>query len=497
MDNQPNRNVSEFKVYDRRYVDAKETFAYLLNDFSNAFNINGYQDRFIWDVVKIDFKTNALVNIFTGAWDIINDPIIATLVDKTRTRWGKFRPYLVAFQIPMTLLGALYWFIPFFFPGTSGTFLPKLIYYFAFNVINETAGTFTSIAKAGYMTTVTPHPNDRARLITLAELLTGYMGEDMPNYIMGVIIDLINNNILKWKLQNVFLAMGLGTSIISSAFTLYFFLVSRERVMQSVEAPSVKQGLKAVVNNYPVLLITLSDFLGGFSVGSSSTNYFIDVLGSASLQTILNLPSGLNGSISYAFVKPIRERFSTKAIWVFEDLYTRFWIILLFIIGSIKKNYKKRLLMCILFGIQAWFDKWAFGIRKVVKAELYNEAMDYCEWKNGYRVEATIGVARNLITKVQNIVMTSVKSLILSAIGYEQGIAIGTQTDKTKWWLFALCTGIPQLTGILSVIPKFLYPLSGNLRNQMYSELMQRRHDMNEKMTNDNNDIKIRIEESV
>ena len=497
MENITERNVLEFKVYDRKYVGIKETVAYLLNDFSNAFNINSYTDRFIWDVVNIDFKTNAVVNLFTGAWDIINDPIIATIVDKTRTRWGKFRPYLVAFQIPMTLLGALYWFIPFFFPQTSGTFLPKLIYYFAVNVINETAGTFTSIAKAGYMTTVTPHPNDRARLITLAELLTGYMGEDMPNYIMGVLIDLINNNILKWKLQNVFLAMGLGTSIISSACTLYFFLVSRERVMQSIEAPSVKQGLKAVVNNYPVLLITLSDFLGGFSVGSSSTNYFIDVLGSASLQTILNIPSGLNGSISYAFVKPIRAKFSTKAIWVFEDLYTRFWIILLFIIGSIKKNYKKRLLMCILFGVQAWFDKWAFGIRKVVKAELYNEAMDYCEWKNGYRVEATIGVAKNLITKVQNIVMTSVKSLILSAIGYEQGIAIGTQTDKTKWWLFALCTGIPQLTGILSVIPKFLYPLSGDLRNQMYSELMKRRHDLNEKITNEDNDIKIRIEESV
>lgn len=497
MSNEPNRSYKEFQVYDRKYVGAKETFAYLLNDFSNAFHINSYTDRFIWDVVKIDFKINAVVNIFTGAWDIINDPIIATLVDKTRTRWGKFRPYLVAFQIPMTLLGALFWFIPFFFPGTAGTHIPKLIYYFAFNVINETAGTFTSIAKAGYMTTITPHPNDRARLITLAELVTGYMGEDMPNYIMGVIIDLINNNYLKWKLQNVFLAMGLGTSIISCCFTLYFFIVSRERVMQSVEAPSVLQGLKAVVNNYPVLLITLSDFLGGFSIGSSSTNYFIDVLGSASLQTLLNLPSGLNGTISYAFVKPIRARFSTKAIWVFEDIYTRFWVILLFAIGSIKKNFKKPLLMCILFGIQAWFDKWAFGIRKVVKAELYNEAMDYCEWKNGYRVEATIGVARNLITKIQNIVMNSVKSLILSAIGYEQGIAIGTQTDKTKWWLFALCTGVPQITGILAVIPKFLYPLSGDIRNQMYSELMQRRRDMNEKMTKAANEIIVITEESV
>ena len=86
-------------------------------------------------------------------------------------------------------------------------------------------------------------------------------------------------------------------------------------------------------------------------------------------------------------------------------------------------------------------------------------------------------------------------NLILDAIGYKQGIAIGTQTDKTKWWLFALCTGIPQITGILAVIPKFLYPLSGSLRNQMYSELMQRRHEMSEIITKQNNEIKITIED--
>ncbi len=496
-ENSVHRSVNEFKVHDRRYVGTKETVAYLLNDFSNAFNIGQFTDRFIWDVVKIDFKTNALVSIFTGLWDVINDPVIATLVDKTRTRWGKFRPYMVAFQIPMTIIGAFYWLIPFFFPGSSSTYLPKLIYFFAFNVINETGGTFTTIAKTGYMTTITPHPNDRTRLITMAELLTGYMGEDMPNYIMGVLLDLINNGVLKWKLRNVFLAMGLGTSIISSAFTLYFFIVSKERVMQSVEAPSVKQGLKAVINNYPVLLITISDFLGGFSVSGSNTNYFIDVLGSASLLTIANLPSGLNGSISYAFVKPIRERFSSKAIWVFEDLYTRFWYLALFAVGSIGKNYKKPLLMTILFGVQAWFDKWAFGIRKVVKTELYNEAMDYCEWKNGYRVEATIGVARNLITKLQTLFMNSAKNLILDGIGYKQGLTIGTQTDKTKWWLFALCTGIPQLTGILAVIPKFLYPLSGQLRDQMYSELMIRRREMHKAVNSENDKIIIKIEETV
>ncbi|MCD7827539.1 MAG: MFS transporter [Clostridiales bacterium] len=472
-----NSNKSEFAVHDRRYVNNRETFAYLLNDMSNVFNIDAYKDRFIWDVVKIDFNVNAVVSLFTGAWDVINDPIIGTVVDKTRTRWGKFRPYMLFFQIPLTIIGTLYWFMPYIFPNTVGTYLPKLIFYFAFSAITETAGTFTSVAKTGYMTTITPHPNDRARLITMAELLTGYMGEDLPGVIMGLLIDLINNKILPIKLRTAFLGMGLFTNIMSCFFTFYFFMVSRERVPQTLETPSVKQGIKAVFNNYPILLITLSDFLGGFSISTSTKNYFIDVLGAASLETILNIPSSMIGSISYAFVKPMRKRFSSKALWVGEDLYTRFWWILLWAIGSVNKNYQRRLFMCVAFGIQAFFDKWAFGVRKVVKAELYNEAMDYCEWKNGYRMEATIGVARNLIVKVQTVLKNSIQNVMLAQIGYIQGKTIGTQKDSTKWWLFAMCTGIPQITGILAVIPKFLYPLSREKREQMYNDLLARRHE--------------------
>ncbi|MBQ8210481.1 MAG: MFS transporter [Clostridia bacterium] len=470
-----NKELENFIYEDRRYVGNRETFAYLLNDISNVFNINGYKDRFIWDVVKIDFKINAIVNIFTGAWDIINDPLIGTLVDRTRTRWGKFRPYMLFFQIPLTLIGTLYWFMPYIFPASAGTYIPKLIFYFAFNVITETAGTFTSIAKTGYMTTITPHPNDRARLITMAELLTGYMGEDLPGIIMGVLIDLINNGVLPIKLRSAFLGMGLFTNIASCMFTFYFFIVSKERVPQTLEKPDLRQGFKAIFNNYPILLITLSNFLGGFSISTSTTNYFIDVHGSATLLTILNLPSSMIGSISYAFVKPMRERFSSKALWVGEDLYTRFWWLLLFAVGSINGNYKRKLFMCVAFGIQAFFDKWAFGIRKVVNAELYNESMDYCEWKNGYRMEATIGVAKDLLQKIQSILQTSIQSIMLESIGYVQGKTIGTQTDSTKWWLFAMCTGIPQLTGILAVIPKFLYPLSKEKRELMYNELLERR----------------------
>ena len=62
------------------------------------------------------------------------------------------------------------------------------------------------------MSTITPNPNERIRLITLAELLTGYMGEDLPRYIMGVLIDLVNNKVVKWKLSSVFMVMGGATA---------------------------------------------------------------------------------------------------------------------------------------------------------------------------------------------------------------------------------------------------------------------------------------------
>ena len=56
--------------------------------FADSFSIGKYSNRFIWDVVNIDFKIAAVVNIFTGIWDVINDTFISTVVDRTRTRWA-------------------------------------------------------------------------------------------------------------------------------------------------------------------------------------------------------------------------------------------------------------------------------------------------------------------------------------------------------------------------------------------------------------------------
>lgn len=457
----------------RRFVGHRETVGYVLNHWASGFNIGKFRNRFIYDVLLINFNFLAIMDAVGGLWDVINDTFIGVMVDKTRTRWGKFRPFLIGFNIPMAFLSCFYWFMPFVFAGTADTDMTKFVAYFIFNIITETAGTFTSISGTGLISTITPNPLERTMLITKGQVLA--IGSNVPELVMGLLLDLVNNDILHWKLKNLFLGFGLFTNFMAAGACLFFFLSSRERVMQSIERPSVVQGIKSILTNKPILLITLSEFLEGFSVGTSMTDYYIDVLGSATLQTIVGIPGGLFSYSSYATIKPLRRRFSTRFLWIFQDI----WVDMCWLgacgAGIINKNYTKRKAMIPIMMVEECFEMCVYGVRKVIPTELYNEAMDYCEWKNGYRTEAMTGVARGLITKLQRIANSTVKNLIMKAIGYEQGRKIGTQTDRTKFWMFVMSTGLPVITGALGVLPKFFYPLNGKLRDKMYEELHERR----------------------
>lgn len=458
----------------RRYVGTRETVAYILNDVSASFNISKYSQRFIYDVVKISFNYLAILDAIGGVWDVINDTFIGVIVDRTRTRFGKFRPYLLYMGIPLTIFGFLYWLLPVFFPNSAEDYIPKFIFYFIFSVISETAGTFTGMASSGLLATITPNPLDRTRLITQANLLSGFV-EKAPEILMGLMIDLVNHEIIHMSMKGLYISMGLLCGVISASMAIFFYCVSRERVMQSIERPSILKGLKSIINNKPLLLILLSDFLGAFSVSTSRTNYYIDVLGTASISTIVGIPGAFVSPTSYALVPWARQRFSTKAIWIFTDLYVDMCWLSVFAIGLINNNFTKKKVMIPVLMVEETIEMITYGLKKVIPTELRNEAMDYCEWKNGYRTEAMTGVAQSLILKLQGVALRVINNLLMKEIGYIQGKTIGTQTDSTKRWIFMLATGLPVITSSLGVVPKFIYNLTGAKRDKMYEELFRRR----------------------
>lgn len=120
-----------------------------------------------------------------------------------------------------------------------------------------------------------------------------------------------------------------------------------------------------------------------------------------------------------------------------------------------------------------------YGVRKVIPSEMYNESMDYCEWKNGYRTEAMTSVVKGLATKLASILNSTVSLQIKKYIGYDiTSYTRGTaQTDDTKHGLFAMATIISSVTGLLGIIPILFYDLTGEKRERMYAELLARREE--------------------
>lgn len=467
----------------RRYVGVRETAAYLVYDMSQSYHI-GDERRFATTIVGLSLQTYTKVIAINGVWDVVNDLFTGMIVDRTRTRWGKFKPYLMFLAIPGTILSVVYWLLPALLGVGSVTYFQKAAAYLALQMVMEGVGTFQGIARKGIMATITPYPEDRTRLITFANLFSGLLGEKLPGTIFSFLIDALDNGKLGGakNLPKAFMGMGTFTTVVAGIGAFWFFYVCRERIQQSVKSPSLRESFRTILRNKPVLMLTLSETLSGLSVGGSKRDYLIDVLHAASFETICGIPGAIINPFSYTVFTPwFRRRFSDKTLFVLGKNCMNIFSVPVFLIGSIGgvKNgvYKKRIPMAVVLTVyEACFTVF-WGVRSVIPTEMYNESMDYCEWKNGYRGEAMISVARGLSEKIAGKLGGLMSVLISIWSGYDPTKYVrGTaQTDKAKYTLFAQWTIIPAVTAIFSVIPMLFYNLSGETKAQMYEELQQRR----------------------
>ncbi|MBR6619736.1 MAG: MFS transporter [Clostridia bacterium] len=498
-----NEKAAAQQVPNRRYVGTKETLGFIIWDAAQSFNINIYSDRFITSIVGVDLGLQTIVNSINSVWDIINDIFFGAVVDKTRTRWGKFRPYLLFLAVPGCILTSLYWLMPHLFVGASQTDILKFVFYLVLSVAREGVTTFQTISRTGLMSTITPHPVDRTRLITLANFASGFFGEKLPEQAVTILIDVLRNlymhdsSKLSKAYTNLFVGMGIFTTVASSASSFWFFYNSKERVMQSIKSPSVIQSVKSVISNKPLLLITLSDFLSGFAIKGREDDYYTDVLHFSSMTLVAGIPAAPISPLSYSWVPWMRERFSSRLLYILAKEIGNILYIPVFLFGciGIKKDYSGGMYQKVVpmgFAMAIWEIIWTlfFGLKSVIGTEMYNEAMDYCEWKNGYRTEAMASVAKGIAAKISSNTSAVVTTALKKMIGYEaDAFRTGTeQTDKVKFFLFAMFTIIPAVTGSLGIIPMLFYDLNNDKKERMYAELLARRNLMSATVASGNED---------
>jgi len=452
-------------------------------------------DEWIDRILFVDRGMQALFSPIRAVWDMVNDVFMAAIIEKTRTRFGKFRPYLILYPLyglPMLLLLYL---LPYVFPSSpgTGTMMSKALVWVAMEMFNEFTDTISGIAKRGMRANLTPDPEERLSLLTKAKLLN--IGSNVPGILFSVLRDVISRNTslapieANNKMRGLFMGFGVGTLLISSALSLFFAVVSKERVFdtRSVEAdktPTIKESLVALKNNRPMFMLMLSQILGNFSIRSMQGTYTNSVLNFANFGTVSGIPGSPISYLGYAYIGKLRARFSTKTLWILSENISKPLVIAIFFFGmirtktavrGIRRMYMHLVPMLIVYALEDMTFMTMYAVKKVIPDEIENEIIDYGEWKNGFRSEAMVGTLKGIPPKIASIFGNTINSLLMKFIGFQGGENYLNQNQKTTDAIFALSTIVPTLFGFISLIPKFFYNINQKDREIMYAELTERR----------------------
>jgi len=455
----------------RRYIGGKENMSFVLYSSSKFFHINDYENLFIVKVLRLDMYWNSLIALIKGIWDVVNDGMIGAVVDKTATRWGKFRPYLFTYATVGSTMMCLYWCAPLFL-SKNPLDPTKLIFWLLFSLVYDIFPTMRDVTEGGMVSAMSPRPDDRVRLYTRADVIAA-VWQDLPGIVMGILYDLTKDN--ETALRSTFAWVGSVTVLVGGVMALALSVYARERIPQSVERHSYRESLRTLVRNKPLLLILVTEFFGGFAAQADNWEYlyYPEVLGSITLRNLIRAPGAPFSFLSYGFLHKARARFSIKSLWMFSQTFKEAMTLLVFAIGSFGGIYKKVAPMVVMLIIRNFFYMGTMSVTKIIPKEITLDAVDYAEWKTGFRSEGALLSTKGMVNKIVKNCAKAMTTFIMKKTGYDQDAAV--QSDRSKYALFALSFAIPAALGLLRIIPVLLYDLTGEKRERMFEELKEMR----------------------
>ncbi len=465
---------------DIRYVGVKETLAYGIANAGQCFGYNiiagSYLSLFFVKVFGVPSGIVGTMMLVLGLWDTFNDPLMGTLIDKTRTRYGKLRPYLLIMPVPLGIATIMLFAGPELL-GEKAELTAKVIYMFVTYFIWELFYTLGDVPFWGMSAAISPSPSDRTRVISSARFISGLVG-GLSTTILVVLMDLSNNGSISLSLSEVFLLMA----VIAGTFGMALFSLSgictKERVVQTIKEPSVLDGFKALVKNKPLLLIVIGNVLAAVSgIGSFfQAYYYSEVVQMNSLTIVIALPGTILGFVTYLLIPKIKKRFDNRQIIFLNGFVRLIMGTLVFLIGM--KFFTNLWVVVPLLMVQNLLFSFFNTINMVIPTEMIGDTIDYMEWKTGERNEGVSFSVLTFVGKLTGSISGTIGNWLLPVIGLtfaaDTGVAIKAY-EQTDFYIWAMFTLAPAVLGLLPLIPYIWYDLTGDKLKQVREEMAERR----------------------
>lgn len=473
-------------------MQPKEAIAYSITGFGQNLicNIIGsYLMVFMTDALLFDIDSKvgavsgvvavAYLMLFTRIYDALNDPIMGSLVDRTRTKWGKCRPYLKWMAFPIAIMTILC-FLP-VYDNTAKSFAVISAIYVLWSMVYTVA----DVPYWGLSTAMTNDTEVRGKMLTVARLActlgAGIVTVFVPIITSGVTAKYKDENgllITQYSAQNAetlkwtyFICAVVLVAIAIPTF-FYGFKNTKERYTATENPPSLGHNFSLLFKNRELMLIVLSGILGSARTvymgagGLYFAKYALSNEGIYSIMTILVVPGGLIASV---LVPWLTSKFGKRNTYIISHLIGAITMFVMLFVG-----YKSTvaLIVCaigiVILGIPQ-------GINNVMTYAMIGDTVDYLEWKTGERAEGICFAMQTLINKIGMAVAAFVGVIAYAMAGISPQNPAGSITPEglDKLWLMIVLTG--ALSMLLTIVPMLFYRLSEKKQAEMVKEIESRK----------------------
>ena len=280
---QDDESVIDEAQLNKKYLKIRDYVFFSLAQFaSSAITglVQGYLLFYYTVCVGIDPTAVGTMFLVSKIFDAVIDPSIGIIIDKTRSRWGKMRPYMIFASIPWGVIT-----IAVFMPVTGFSSAGKIAYMWITYILYCTVSSLVGVPMGGIPAVASPNTQERTRLISISRIL-GSIGEQSALVLISFGLLFSNNYTV------VYLLVAIVIGVLGTLFMVLGSLSIKERLAPTVEKLSWLEGFKYLFKNRQFLLLILSNLLTFFrNLVSASIIYVVTyIFNDGSLQIAFSLP---------------------------------------------------------------------------------------------------------------------------------------------------------------------------------------------------------------
>lgn len=440
------------------------SFGDLASQFVWTF-IGSYLTVFYTDIVGLAPAAAAAIMMIARVWDAVNDPMMGAIAERTRSKFGRFRPYILFGSPLLAIFSVLCFTHPFAGSSKAGVIYAAVTY-----IITGMLYTLVNIPYGALAAVMTEDAEQRNK-INASRNVGMNVGILIVNGITANVMLFFSGKGAEVANGNGYFMTALVYAIISIPCFLAVFFTSKEQVVPEVtkEKFSLKTTITGLVTNknqmilLVIMILQMAAWMGRIGV---VIYYIMYCLGSFTLIPVIMLAPSVCGIVSSLMVPKVMSKFGKRmtlqiavtcqGIALLAMYFTPFDNLTLIIIES---------------GLVGFFN-----VSFPCSLSLLGDAIDYNEYKTGMRNDGIAYATYGLAQKLGNAIGASVGVLLLASFGY---VANAQQTPETLHGINIVVNLIPAIIFFLTAIFAFTWRLKDSEADEVRAKLHERKNKEN------------------